>query len=105
MNRVHESFDRHIRISNLSGNLWMNARDQIRISQPVMSNHATFVGIGDGTAFQSIHRLEGRRHLLQEIILEMNANHIEDKPQRLMHDEVVAIALPELWSGQLHGEV
>ncbi len=64
-----------------------------------MADHAVFVAIGDGARLEVAHLAESalRRgfHPGKEVVREIHAGDIEQKPERLVAQEVALVALPE----------
>jgi hypothetical protein len=54
-------------------------------TEPAVPDHAPFIRIGDGASFQRVHGLEpllhGRRHSVEEIILEPHPADVQRQPQ------------------------
>ncbi len=70
-----------------------------RVAEPVMTDSAVFVGIGDGAGFELCHFVEGarelRRHRGEEIIVEFHSTDIERKIDIFADTEIFSIAIEQ----------
>src|SRR4029434_3158935 len=68
-----------------------------------MPDHPLFIRVGNGAAFQGIHRLESalhsRRHPLQETVVELHSADIERQPDVRHAAQVLAVSFPEFGCG------
>jgi hypothetical protein len=68
---------------DLCGNFRRGSK--VRRTEPVVPDHAPFIRIGDGPAFELVHGLKrllhGRRHSVNEIILESHPADVQRQPQ------------------------
>ena len=76
------------------------------VAQPVMADHALFVGIRDRALLQLRHRGEGllhaRFHLREEVVRKVDAAKVDGQAERREVREMFLEAVPELFFGELH---
>ena len=72
---------------------------QLRRAQPVVADHAIFVGIGDRAGFEVLHACEGflreRLHSAQEVVAKTHAADVERDAERLVAEEIFLITVPK----------
>jgi len=77
------------------------------VAEPVMADHALFIGIGDGAGFELVHGGEGLFHggceAREEGVVEGHAGDVQRQAEGGAGTEVFFVALPILGGGQTHG--
>jgi hypothetical protein len=77
---------------------YLGRRRKVRGAEPVMSNHAILVGIGDRPLFQRVHRLkrllQGGRHLLEKALGEPHPANVQRESEFGDAAEETLISLP-----------
>ena len=77
------------------------------VSQPIMTDHSVFVGVGDGAGFEVCHGLKGGLDgfgvLVEVFVGEVDAAEVEAEPNCVMKGGLRFVAFPKLERVGLHG--
>ena len=95
-----ERLDRRERAADLRRDL--GGWGEVWRAQPVVADHPVFIGVGDRSLLQGVHRREGlfhgRRHAGEEIVVELHPADVEAQAHRRHEAKMGFVAVPQVTS-------